>query len=260
MKKKSVFIPRLLPQRCFPRVRDEQGWVQPYVAPEDENERLLSIALELSRIPEVQRIVDRAGIEKDLTDEEERFMDQQTIAMLDRMDWKQPYFGNLIISHALARRFCAGLIGRDDAASCSRYVAERRCEQYESGSNLPLARKEPPARLSDWLPSLHYFQTRQDLWRPFAKVRQRELRFGELFFEDEKVARRIYSNLTAFAGRERVKHALCAWQITDFRGLAGKFAAKRIDCFDDEQGIQAFLETNLYPLTLQDDREGVSHD
>lgn len=252
-------MPRLLPQRCAQLNADENGFIPPYEAPADENERLLSIALELSRIPAIQHVVDRAGIEKDLTDDEQRLLDQETIAILDRMGWDKPFFYNLIISLAWARRVCAGVIARDDTSACLHYVAERRCEQYHSGLSRQMLGKEPPARLSDWMTSLHYFQSREDLWRPFDEVRQRELRPGELYFRNMHYTKKIFNRINAFAIRESVKHALCAWQVPEFEGVTGWYGTRRIDRFDDEKGISAFIEANSCKKLI-DDRGGHGHD
>jgi len=253
MTSKKPFRPRRLPQRCVQRLHDPAGdYYYPYDARPDENERLAEIALRLSRLPTVQAIVDRAGFDKDLTDDEERLIDTETIRILDEMGWEAPFFRNILSSLALARRLCAGAMAREDAAACLRFVSDRRCERYYNILRIQRRERPPPARLSDWLTSLHYFQTREDLWGPFTQARAREPGKIGNFIQDEKLERKVYGALTGFALKEQVKHALCAWREVRFSGLVGAYAERRLDRFDDEAAIAEFLDTNWGDLV--DDR------
>jgi hypothetical protein len=226
-----------------------------YVALPDENERLVALAVRLSMSDDVRKIMERAGTDKDLSEEEGDAFELQAIAILDESKWENPFLKHVRVSLALCRRLCAGVISATDQQSCLHYIAERRCERFYSG-NYWEAGPKPKARLTDWLPSLHYFQTREDLWGPFAEVRKRDLKRGELFFRDEDEADRNYGSVRAFSIREVSKHGLFAWKAAGFFGVVGTFASRRIDRFDDEAGIQAFLKDNS--LNLVDDRGATS--
>ena len=244
--------PRILAERCVPRLKDRSGYPRyEYEAPPDENERLVDVALRLSRKPAVQDIVDRVGFDKDMTfDESDRF-NGETVRVLDEIGWDAPFFYNILSSQALARRLCAGAIARDAAATCLRFVSERRCERYNVGEHIQRP-KEPPARLSDYLTSLHYFQTRDDLWAPFLPFREREHNRIGNFISDEKQAKEVYLQLLIFALNEASKHALHAWRLPSFKGLVGAYAERRLDRFDDEGCIAEFLDWNSGDLV--DDR------
>jgi hypothetical protein len=239
-----------------PRSPDpSQNFGPQYIALPDENERLVALAVRLSMTDVVRKIMERAGTDKDLSEEERDIFELQAIAILEESKWENPFYEHLLVSLALCRRLCAGVIVATDEQACLHYIAERRCERFYSG-NYWEAGPKPKARLTDWLPSLRYFQTREDLWGPFAEVRKRDLKRGELFFRDEDEADRNYGSVRAFSILEESKHGLFAWKCAGFFGVVGAFASRSIDRFDDEAGIQAFLEDNS--LNLVDDRGATS--
>jgi hypothetical protein len=275
---------KILSERCVQLVLCSSGFLDypAYDAPPDENERLVEVALRLSRRSPVQEIVDRAGFDKDLTKEERCRLDDETIHILDEMGWQEPYLYHLLASQALARRLCAGALAREapylyhllasqalarglcggalareDAAACLRFVSDRRCERYYERRNERLRGDQrlrpylPPARLSDWLASLHYFQTREDLWRPFTRARDGES--GKINdASNEKLVDPFRWALCSFASMEQRNHALFAWNLPCFSGLVDAYKQGRLDRFDDEAGIAVFLETNR--RNLIDDR------